>query len=1123
MARHIAAALLTVVVFQTGQSQMLPVKSGRQWGLIMQNGRQVVAPRYDAVPVVLKRQAVVVMDGKYGVLDTNGRHLIEPEYTYVRCLSEDRVLINQGGDCEGRDCEGGLWGYVDLSRNRRIPPSYQYIGKFNQEGLAQVNLGGRCGYDDCQGGRWGLIDSLANLVLPPTYQEIGETMGSEVYVKADSGWGLYHWPSQTMVVRPRYDSLVRLSPTHIGFLSAKHWGVLNNRGLEISPAVHDQVQDARLGYLAYRKGNLFGLMDSTGRILSQPLHSSIRMNPNAWVTFTDLAQVGLADTTDRVIVRDFLTTVTHFGKGFCIVGSGPTYGAVNRAGVEFIPLQYDACTLANDSLLLARKGNRLKWFTVHGKLVKTIELDSMGAFRDNKVVEARFRNRWGLLNIEGTWIMEPKYDEVRIYLHSAKGRIGEDWSFAYFDDQGHASKVKRIVIIKGSDDDEDPLSVMGPGNSGWFNNGRGFWGLRSVDGSRILIEPSYPRLELVPGAKVTLVYGKIKDSEDYAWGMVDHTRGKVLLDPLFEKVHTEDFRQSDLARVIYANSGKYGLVSTRGEVINLGNSAFIGPFRDSIARVNLGGVLIWDTKVSFDTIRSDATKDKYSNEIKMNYLYCQGGKWGYINSQGKWLKQAEYECALDFSLGLARVRMEGKWGAVDRRFVTVVPPDYDFIERMPTSSGRILFAVGRNATSHGFIDGKGEIAIPPRFQEVGRYSEGLVKFKEGGKWGFANLKGEVVIPAQYGVVGDFHQGRVRVRDNRAWGYLDSLGNPLTPQKYLRAGDFHNGRAWVQTEKFFGFLDLQGNMVIEPIYSAVGDFSEGLAPAKRKGVYGLINLKGDWVVQPNYYRIGSFRDSVAVIQEKGQYGLISTEGSFLVKPNYREIADFSEGLVRFRRGMEYGFMDPMGHVRIPGQYSNAGDFSCGRAAIFVKGKWGFIDSTGHEAVPPRYSKVAPFHEDRAAVRLGDKWGFVDPQGNVRVSIIYDRVMDFQDGRAAVYLSGQGWGFVNLAGIQVIDCIYDAVGFRQQNIISVQEGSKWGLINTYGAAMTPCKYDAIGEYSQGMASVMLRRSVGLVDGMGRVLLEPQYDTVRMVGEVIEVEKNDAVGYMSTSGKWLWEPSK
>lgn len=1109
------------------QAQMLPVKSGRLWGLIDPHGEEIAPPKFDAIPKLMNRQAVVVQDGKYGLIDSTGRLLVAPDYTFIDCYTEDIILTNQGGNCQSQDCEGGKWGILHLRLNAMVPPTYQFIGKFDENGRALVNLGGRCGYDDCDGGVWGIIDTAAQEIVPPMFRKIESWPGNELYVQGDSGWGMYNIASRSLVIPTIYEQLSRISSSHIALRVGQRWGVLNNRGEMIVPPRHEGFKDAGRGYLAYQRGLLLGLMDSTGRILSEPLHSYLWVNDHDWVTYKDdLPALGLADTSNRAITRDHLSNVCLFARDFCIVTVSPFQGVVDRAGSERIPIEYDQCHLVNDSTILARRGTLLKWYTLAGEAIRSIRFDSLDAFSARKVARGKTQGRWGLINMEGQWIMPPRYEEIRVYFHAAKGRQSDDWTFSYFDDNGHASKVKRIVIIKEEENikSEDLLSIGSSSRMGWFMSGASrLWGLRDTRSNRVLIEPKYPEIEVIPRSEITLVKSKIKGTEDQAWGMVNHTTGKEVVDPFFEKVFSSDWLNHPYARVIYAGSGKYALLSLKGEVASFENATFIGPFCDSIARINLGGRLEWSTVVGMDTLVSDRSRDKFSNEIKLNYQYCRGGKWGYIDQAGKWLKPAEYECALDFDSGMARIKTSGKWGAVDKRFQVVVKPQFDFIERLFTVRDRTLFAVGEDKMAYGFIDEKGEISISPRFQEVGQFSEGLVKFREGYKWGYANLAGEVVIPAQYAAVGDFHQGRARVRDNRAWGYIDTLGNPIIPQKYLRAGDFHEGLAWVQTEKFFGFLDLDGHMEITPLYSAVGDFSEGLAPAKRKGVYGLINRKGSWVVAPHYYRIGGFKDSVAVIQEKGRYGLITPQGEFLVKPNYREIADFSEGLVRFKSGMQYGFMDPTGSVKIAHQYSNAADFSCGRAAVFIQGKWGYIDSTGQVVIQPIYPKVNPFAENRAAVRLGDKWGFVDLNGDVVVPIVYDKVSAFQDGRAAVFVSGQGWGFVNPSGTLVIPCLYDGVGFRQAGIISVQKESKWGLINTYGAVMTPCKYDAIGNFSQDMAAAMMRRSVGVVDGQGRILLEPHYDTVRRVADLIQVEDDDAVGYIDLDGNWIWQLSK
>ena len=52
--------------------------------------------------------------------------------------------------------------------------------------------------------------------------------------------------------------------------------------------------------------------------------------------------------------------------------------------------------------------------------------------------------------------------------------------------------------------------------------------------------------------------------------------------------------------------------------------------------------------------------------------------------------------------------------------------------------------------SVGFINMKGEVVIPLKFQYAGQFSEGLAYAESGGKWGYIDTKGSWVITPRYG-------------------------------------------------------------------------------------------------------------------------------------------------------------------------------------------------------------------------------------------------------------------------------------------------------------------------------------------------------------------------------------
>ena len=49
----------------------------------------------------------------------------------------------------------------------------------------------------------------------------------------------------------------------------------------------------------------------------------------------------------------------------------------------------------------------------------------------------------------------------------------------------------------------------------------------------------------------------------------------------------------------------------------------------------------------------------------------------------------------------------------------------------------------------GFKDLSGKVVIPPQFDDVGYFSEGLAPVRIGEKWGYIDKTGKIVIPPKY--------------------------------------------------------------------------------------------------------------------------------------------------------------------------------------------------------------------------------------------------------------------------------------------------------------------------------------------------------------------------------------
>ena len=62
---------------------------------------------------------------------------------------------------------------------------------------------------------------------------------------------------------------------------------------------------------------------------------------------------------------------------------------------------------------------------------------------------------------------------------------------------------------------------------------------------------------------------------------------------------------------------------------------------------------------------SDLTFSQSDSGIDLRPKKAWWGRWGYINSTGKFVLEPQYEDALPFSDFLAPVKVEGKWGYIN--------------------------------------------------------------------------------------------------------------------------------------------------------------------------------------------------------------------------------------------------------------------------------------------------------------------------------------------------------------------------------------------------------------------------------------------------------------------------
>jgi hypothetical protein len=170
------------------------------------------------------------------------------------------------------------------------------------------------------------------------------------------------------------------------------------------------------------------------------------------------------------------------------------------------------------------------------------------------------------------------------------------------------------------------------------------------------------------------------------------------------------------------------------------------------------------------------------------------------------------------------------------------------------------------------------------------YGQDLYAIKEEGKWGYINTKGEPVIPPKYEVVGHFEDGLAPVRLNGKYGYIDSLGSVMIPFQYEFADDFKFGYARVLQFSDYYLINTDGNVILDLVFETVpsqlnnkstlnisgkGENTKGVIDLERNLIVDTAWTDIEWVGNKNEFAIASrptehrYQRTKAVFDTKGK--------------------------------------------------------------------------------------------------------------------------------------------------------------------------------------------------------------------------------------------------------------
>ena len=151
---------------------------------------------------------------------------------------------------------------------------------------------------------------------------------------------------------------------------------------------------------------------------------------------------------------------------------------------------------------------------------------------------------------------------------------------------------------------------------------------------------------------------------------------------------------------------------------------------------------------SAQTLNVYYKSEKVYKDAQINGLRkqkCNNGKYGFINTKGKFIIKPIFDDVDVFKNEISRVKYNGKWGFINLHGKTIIEPIYEEASEFKNNNLSLIKYNGK----WGFINLYGKTIIEPIYEEASEFKNNLSLIKYNGKWGMINLEGKMVINALY--------------------------------------------------------------------------------------------------------------------------------------------------------------------------------------------------------------------------------------------------------------------------------------------------------------------------------------------------------------------------------------
>lgn len=317
------------------------------------------------------------------------------------------------------------WGYINNEGKFIIPPTYDWVDEFKENGLARVSLDGKAT----------IIDRNGSIIVEPIYDYINEFSEGLATPWKDNNYAVLNEKGQIVIESKGY-----IGEFHNGLATIERkisdssylYGFINKEGKIVIEPQFEQAGSFENGKALVKMGDYrFAVIDTIGKILTEFKYKRVEQLSEDILIYTDEDDLkGYVFSDGKKLTDPVFVNAEPFKNGFAAVNESKEYpstkyGIIDRTGNYIIKPEYGSIRYIGEGMFAAC-------------------LKALDIYLDGFYPKA-------ILNTEGVRLTDYKYYDIGEF-SGGIASVSEDTVTYFIDKKGQKidslPQVERVGVMK---------------------------------------------------------------------------------------------------------------------------------------------------------------------------------------------------------------------------------------------------------------------------------------------------------------------------------------------------------------------------------------------------------------------------------------------------------------------------------------------------------------------------------------------------------------------------------------------------------------------------------------------------------------------------------------------------